>query len=117
MLALTLFKLAPRRTIEQYRAYSLTSLRERMLALPSVLGFLDLEVTGSMDGAPARWELIEVIEIADSAAFEADHRSDPGKTIAEEWGEWVSDHCVLYARDLAFEPVREKQATPLSERA
>lgn len=100
LLALTLFRLAPGRSVEEYRAYSRTRLREQMLTLPSVLGFRDLEISGLMAGEPQGWDLVEVIEIAGPAAFEADHRDGPGKATAEEWSTWVSSHCVLYCHDL-----------------
>lgn len=97
-LALTLFRLKPGLTTEQYRAFSLKTVRDGMMTMPSVTGFLDLAVTGSLTGAD-EWDLIEIIAIVSQAEFIRDN-STIGAGLAAEWEEWVEDFRVLFLTDL-----------------
>ncbi|PZE26062.1 MULTISPECIES: hypothetical protein [unclassified Curtobacterium] len=97
-LALTLFRLAPGRSVEEYRAFSLQIVRDGMLRMPAVEGFLDLEVTGSLTGADG-WDLVEIIQISSRADFIRDNDTI-GAGLAAEWEEWVADFRVLFLTDL-----------------
>ena len=100
MLALTLFRLKPGRTVEEYREYTVSTIRPGMNAMPSVLGFRDLEITGVMAGSDGGWQLIELIEITSEAEFEQDNTQPPGKDVADDWATWVEEFSVLWCREL-----------------
>lgn len=96
--ALTLFRLRPGITVEQYRAFSLDTVRAGMLRMPAVEGFLDLEVVGSLTGTDG-WEVVELILITSRAAFIHDNDTI-GSALATSWEEWVADYRVVFLRDL-----------------
>ena len=100
MFALTLFRLKHGRTVEEYRAYTRAKLRAGMNAMPSVLGFRDLAITGVMAGSDGGWQLVEVIEITSPEEFERDHAVPVGKAVADEWAGWVEDYSVLWCENL-----------------
>lgn len=97
--AITLFRLAPGLTVEQYRAFSLETVREGMMRMPAVTGFLDLAVVDSLTGTDG-WELVEIIQITSRADFIRDNDTI-GAALAAEWEERVADFRVLFLSDLA----------------
>ena len=99
MLALTLFRLKPGRTVDDYRAYTEAKLHDGMNAMPSVVRFRDLAITGAMAGS-ADWDLVELIDITSPEDFEQDHVGPPGKDVADEWATWVEDYVVLWCDPL-----------------
>jgi hypothetical protein len=98
-LAITLFRLADGRTVEDYRAFSLQTVRPGMLTMPSVLGFLDHRVVGGLTALDG-WELVEVIVIGSRGAFEHENATI-GAALATEWETWVADFRVFFLEDLA----------------
>lgn len=100
MLALTLFRLKPGRTVDEYRAYTEAKLHDGMNAMPSVVRFRDLEITGAMVGSTAGWDLVELIDVTSPADFERDHEGPPGKDVADEWSTWIEDYTVLWCDPL-----------------
>ncbi len=100
MLALTLFRLKAGHTVQEYRAYTESTIRPGMNAMPSVLGFRDFEVTGVMAGSGGGWQLIEVIEITSEEDFERDNAQPPGKHVADDWATWVEEFTVLWCQEL-----------------
>jgi hypothetical protein len=100
-LAITLFKLRPERSVADFRAHSLESVRPGMMRLPSVLGFRDFAVTGTMAGTSPSCDAVELIEITDPASFERDNQGEQGALVTRDWLPWVESFEVLYCRNLA----------------
>lgn len=97
-LAITLFRLRDGVTVEDYRDFSLRTVRPGMLTMPSVLGFLDHRVVGGLTAVDG-WELVEVIVISSRTAFEHENAT-AGAALAAEWEGWVADFRVLFLEDL-----------------
>jgi hypothetical protein len=100
MLALALFRLKPGRTVDEYRAYSERFIHPGMNAMPSVVRFRDLAITGTMDGSTGGWDLVELIDITSAEDFERDHAGPPGKDVADDWATWVEEYTVLWCDPL-----------------
>jgi hypothetical protein len=84
VIAVTLFRLKPERTIEEYRTFSSEVIGPGKRQLPSCISFLDGASLRQMGGTPAGGDglEIEIIRITSSEEFEADHEVPPGKEIA-----------------------------------
>lgn len=106
-IALTIFRLKPGLTLEQYRAFSLETVRDGMLKMPAVEGFLDLAVIGSLTATDG-WDLVELIQITSRTDFVRDNETI-GAALAAEWEEWVADFHVLFLEDLDPAPTRARR--------
>ncbi len=100
MLALTLFRLTADHSVDEYVEYSQRFIKPGMLAMPSVLGFRDLRVLESYDGAEPSATLIELIEIESVEAFKHDNESEPGLSVATDWATWVDSYEVLFCAEI-----------------
>lgn len=96
MKAFTLFNLKSNITPEEYRKWSLEQVHPRMIKMPSVLGFRDYQVGGTMAGGRLPYQFVEEIEITDPAEFERDNSQGDAAALAEEWQSRVSDFTVIY---------------------
>ncbi|GAA3932205.1 hypothetical protein [Microbacterium soli] len=103
MLALTLFRLRPGVTVEEYVDYSNSFIKPGMLAMPSVRGFRDFRVLSRYDGSTSQTELIEVIEIESIEAFKHDNETGSGGEVAADWAGWVDDFDVLFCAEIINE--------------
>jgi len=99
--AITLFTLDPDRSVADYRAFSRDVIRPGMVTMPSVRGFLDYEVTDSLE-SDGGIQLVELIEITSPEEFNRDNEGVLGAPIAAAWSEWVSTFRVLFVRDLGI---------------
>lgn len=104
MLAITLFRLVPERSVEEYVAYSDAVIKPGMMAMPAVTGFRDFRVLESYDGAEPSATLVELIEIESIAAFKRDNESEPGASVAAGWATWVSSFEVLFCAEMPASP-------------
>ena len=100
LVAVALFSLKEGRTVEGYRELSREVIRPGMAKMPSVTGFMDYDVAGSMSESTEGWELAEVVQITSAEEFERDNTQMPGKAVADVWNEWVDKSLVLYLREL-----------------
>lgn len=98
-LAVTLFTLKSDRTLSEYREFTRQVIRPGMTRMPAVIGFLDYEVIGSLEGDGGT-QLVELIEISSQEEFLRDNEGPTGAPIASAWSEWVADYRVLFVRDL-----------------
>ena len=102
------FRLAPGDSIASYRDWSLSYVRPVMLAMPSVVSFLDFAVVGSMDAGAEPWDGCEVIEVTEFAAFERDNAEGEGGRLAEAWRERLAAWSIGYLEDLEAQPDDER---------
>lgn len=103
-LVISYFRLAEGDTIQAYRDWSLSYVRPVMLAMPSVVSFLDFAVVGSMDAGGEAWDACEVIEVTEFAAFEQDNAEGEGGVLAEAWRERLAAWSIGYLEDLEALP-------------
>lgn len=101
MKALTLFNLKEDKEIAAYKAWSLKEVHPRMMRMPSVLEFRDYEVTGTMGGNAAPYQLVEEIVITSPEEFERDNAEGDGAVLAAEWQQWVADFVVIYCDEIS----------------
>lgn len=99
--AITLFTLREGRSIDAFRLHSLEFVRPEMMKMPSVLGFRDFAVTGTLDGSSTPWQAVEIIEVIDPTSFDADNRGEHGARITRDWLRWVDRFDVLFCHNLA----------------
>lgn len=100
MLAITLFRLQPERTLQEYVEFSEAVIKPGMMAMPAVAGFRDFHVLESYDGAAPSATLVELIEIESVAAFKRDNETEPGASVAAEWATWVSSFEVIFCAEM-----------------
>lgn len=103
-LAITLFTLREDRSLTDFRNHSMEFVRPEMMKMPSVLGFRDYAVTGTLNGSRALWDAVEVIEISSPEAFDRDNSGPHGQRVAEDWLAWVDKFEVLFCQNLAAHP-------------
>jgi hypothetical protein len=108
--AITLFALNSDRTVADYRAFSEEVIRPGMVTMPAVIGFLDYEVAGSLEG-DGGIQLVELIEITSPEEFIRDNDGPLGAPIAAEWSKWVSTFRVLFVRDLEFSAISRARSS------
>jgi hypothetical protein len=96
--AITIFRLKAGLTVDQYRGFSLDTVRAGMQKMPAVEGFLDLQVCGAIGGADG-WQLVEIIKITSREEFLRDNAT-VGADLAQQWEDWVEDYKVLFLKDL-----------------
>lgn len=64
---------------------SLEFVRPEMMKMPSVLGFRDYAVTGTLGGGEAPRDAIKVIDLSSPEAFERENSGSYGQRIAADW--------------------------------
>ena len=100
LVAVALFRMKPGRTVEEYREFAHKVVRPGMARMPSVTGFMDYAVSGSMTPSDGGWQLAEVVQVTSAAEFERDNQEMPGLLIAQQWNEWVEEALVVYLAEL-----------------
>lgn len=100
LVAITLFRMKPGHTVDEYRAFAHQVIRPGMAKMPSVTGFMDYWITGSMTPTDGGWQLAEIVRITSAAEFERDNQELPGLLIAQQWNEWVEEALVIYLAEL-----------------
>lgn len=100
-LAITLFTLREGKALDDFRQHSIEFVRPGMMKMPSVLGFRDYAVTGTLDQRKAKWDAVEVIEISSPEAFDRDNSGPHGQQVADDWLKWVDQFEVLFCQNLA----------------
>jgi hypothetical protein len=82
---IVLFNLKPGVTAAEYEAWAHARDMPTVRALDSIAGFDVFRATGGLDGGPSPYAYIEIIDIADGAAFAADIATDAMQVIAAEF--------------------------------
>jgi hypothetical protein len=100
MIALTLFKLKKEKTAPEYVLYSQDVIKQAMAAMPSVKGFRDAVVIGTLDGSPSQWDLVEIIDVTSAGEFARDNAEPPGSEAAADWLSWVDNYVVLFGEEI-----------------
>ncbi|HEX8419725.1 MAG TPA: REDY-like protein HapK [Sphingomonas sp.] len=83
---IVLFNLKPGISQDEYEAWARTRDLPSVRALPSIAGFDVFRSTGLLGGGDAPCAYIEIIDVADMAAFGVDVTADPMPAIAAEFG-------------------------------
>jgi hypothetical protein len=86
---IVLFNLKPGVAQTDYEAWARTRDLPSVRALPSIAGFDVFRSTGLLGGGEAPYAYIEIIDVADMAAFGVDVATDPMPAIAAEFGTLV----------------------------
>mgnify|MGYP001407753354 CR=1 FL=1 len=100
MIAITLFSLKDKESTEQYKKWSLSSVRPRMIMMNSVKGFIDYSVVGLLNHSGIEYNFIEIIEITNRKEFEDDNSKGLGLELANEWNDWVDDYSIIFCEDI-----------------
>lgn len=83
---IVLFNLKPGVSRDDYEAWAHTRDLPSVRALSSIAGFDVFRSTGTLGGGDAPFAYIEIIDVADMAAFGVDVAADPMPAIAAEFG-------------------------------
>jgi hypothetical protein len=80
-----LFNLKPGISRDDYETWARTRDLPSVRSLPSIAGFDVFRSTGLLGGGDAPYAYVEIIDVADMAAFGADVAADPMPAIAAEF--------------------------------
>lgn len=90
-----LFNLKPGVSPGDYEEWARTRDIPNVRALGSIAAFDVYRTAGLLTGGPAPYAYVEVIDVADMAAFGADVAADPMPTVAAEFGALVDALFIL----------------------
>jgi hypothetical protein len=83
---IVLFNLKPGVCVADYEAWASTLDLPTVRALDSIAAFDVFRATGLLGGGASPYDYIEIIDVAEMAAFGRDVQADPMPTIAAEFG-------------------------------